>query len=166
MSHIDNLHLMLPNFRRKRRQVKSVDTAKDAIVKNSQEFTQSSKNISESLHTRRASQRGNKFYQSPKLFSITPSSFMKRNFSEQKDGQHEFKRSARNLYSKPLSLMSSMKKFDVDLEDLPSTDSKPKAAKNLMKCRSSYSRNFWSACENRELYAQFSSIFFVSYGLN
>ncbi|CAI2368857.1 unnamed protein product [Moneuplotes crassus] len=125
--------LMLPNFRRKRRQVKSVDAAKDAVVKNSQEFATPSREVSESLHIRRNSQREYKLYQTPKVFSINPGNFLRRNLSEQKDSNLEFKRSARNLYSKPLSLMASMKRIELGLEGQVSTDSKPKAAKNLMK---------------------------------
>lgn len=132
--YIDTLHQVLPKFSRKRREVKSVDAAKDAVMKHSGEFSKFQNESYASLHPSRPSNRINNMYGSPKLFVVNPNSFLRRNYSEQKyDVNVELKRSTRGGYSKPLSLMSSMKKFEVDPEDVISKEIKPVAARNLLK---------------------------------
>ena len=116
--------------------MKSVDAAKNSVVQNSQEFLRQSNESNASLHQRRESIRFNSLYQSPQLVVAKPGRFLRRNYSEQKGAIHpEFERSARQGYTKPLSLMSSMKKFEVDKEELAIIQGRPKAAKNLMKCK-------------------------------
>lgn len=106
-------------------------------MKHSGEFSKFQNESSASLHRRRPSNRINNMYSSPKLFVLNPASFLKRNYSEQKyDVNIELKRSARGGYSKPLSLMSSMKKFEVDPDDVVSKEIKPIAARNLLKRKS------------------------------
>jgi CTP:phosphocholine cytidylyltransferase-like protein len=75
------------------------------------------------MHKRRASNQVYSLYQSPKIYVIKPDNFMRRNNSEQKQQWNSnYNGSFKNGEKKPLSLMSSMKKFEVGLEDITPND--------------------------------------------
>ena len=64
---------------------------------------------------------------------------MRRNFSEQKGSVgKDIKLFGPEGYTKPLSLMSSVKKFEIDPEDIVSKDIKFIAQRNLLKRKSNF----------------------------
>lgn len=121
---------MIPKFRKKRRQVKSVDALKNPVVQNSQEFSKQQE-FSNSLHKRRVSNRFYNQYPNSRVLVLNQGTFDRRNNSEQKPtlALSEFKGFVRQGYHKPLSLMSSMKKFEIEPEDILSKELKPSMSK-------------------------------------
>lgn len=105
---LESLKLLIPKFRKQRRQVKSVDAIKSPLVQNSYEFSKQLQESSGTLYHQRANDKAYNQYQSPKLFVLSPGTFLRRNNSEQK-GQFLLAPRDGQGYHKPLSLMSSMK---------------------------------------------------------
>ena len=115
-----------------------MDAVKDAVIEDSNEFLRQHNDSSTIFHKRKASNRASNLYQSPKLFVMNPSSFLRRNNSEQKQlFNASVKTSARAGFVKPLSLMSSMKKFEIDPDDIVKKDFKLRIPKNLLKSKPS-----------------------------
>lgn len=112
--------------------MKSVDALKTPVNQDNSEFQSP---LAQPVQSKNRKTERAKGYQSPRVYSLNPGNFLRRNLSEQKEQNEIFKRSARKLYTKPLSLVSSMKKFEVDPDDIID---KPKAARNLMKCECNY----------------------------
>lgn len=109
---------------------------KDAVIEDSNEFLRHHNESSTTFHMRKASNRAYNLYQSPRLFVLNPSSFLRRNSSEQKQHFNDsVKGSARAGFVKPLSLMSSMKKFEIDPGDIVKKDFKLRMPKNLLKSK-------------------------------
>ena len=129
---------LLPKYRKKRRQVKSVDAVNKAMVQSSNEFTKVPNESGVSLHRRRTSERTYSLYQSPRILikhNMQPgNSFLRRNLSEQKGGfPADIKSLTREGYTKPLSLMSSLKKFEIDPKDIVAKDIKSIVPRKLLK---------------------------------
>jgi hypothetical protein len=131
-----------------------VDAIKDAVIEDSNEFLKQRNESSIIFHKRKASNRAYNLYQSPKLFVMNPSSFLRRNNSEQKQNFNpSVKGSARASFVKPLSLMSSMKKFEIEPEDIVKKDFKLRMPKNLLK--SKLFPTFYRFFSERYFYSKF-----------
>lgn len=89
--------------------------------------------------------RSNQFkhlYQSSELFKMNPGEFLRKNLSERKElSNREIKISERGGYTKPFSIKLRVNKFEVAPNDIIATDSKPRAARNLLKRKKLISHN-------------------------
>ena len=107
------------------------------MIQNSNEFLGLPNDASTNLHRRRVSYRAYNQYQSPRVVVMNPETFLRRNNSGSKNEIcPEFKLSARSGKNKPLSLMSSMKKFEIEPDDILKKDSNLFNPKNLLKSKS------------------------------
>lgn len=99
-------------------------------MKNSQEFGQKD-SVNQIKNIRKLSIHFESQYLAPNLFVMNPSTFLRRNCSNKvlKEAS-ELKSTPINMLTKPLSLASSLKKFEID--DLQKIDSKLKISKNIL----------------------------------
>ena len=133
---IESLQLIIPKFRKRRRQVKSVDAIGNQIVQNSHEFGQKDP-TNTNKHVRKSSVNYESQYQASNFIVMNPSIFLRNNFSmKELEDSSEHKTKSKNILMKPLSLGSSLKKFEIEQDDILKFDSKLKFSKNILNSKS------------------------------